>query len=85
MEDSNLQQGDIFRAFPVPLPRITPEILHAFLNDEEVDAPVEVLRGDVIFLTQSCDLANEKVDTVILCNIWNLSDHEVFWDQTRKR
>lgn len=76
VEGPELQQGDIFANFPVLRPSITRETLEALRNEEEVETPVEVLTADVILLTQSCDLANYKVDSVILCPVWRLSAFE---------
>lgn len=74
-----LQQGDIFREFPVCRPEVTPEILDALRRDEEPSILVDVLKADVIVLSQSCDLANKKIDSVILCPIWALEifEHQI--------
>lgn len=76
VDGEELQQGDIFRGFPILRPSITSDLLDAFLNDLDIETPVEVLTGDVVLLTQSCDLANDKVDTVILCTVWDLAEYE---------
>jgi hypothetical protein len=71
-----LQQGDIFREFPVCRPEVTPANLESLRRNEEPSIPVEVLKADVIVLSQSCDLANEKIDSVILCPIWVMPIYE---------
>jgi hypothetical protein len=42
------------------------------LAGETIAANIQ--RFDVVVMTQSCDLANEKVTDVILCPHWDLSD-----------
>jgi hypothetical protein len=64
-----LEQGDLLRACPV----IVPVSDLAFpLSDDTI--PANILRFDVVVMTQSCDLVNEKVTDVILCPHWDLSE-----------
>ena len=69
VEGDELEQGDLFAALPV----ITPhrELLFPL---PEADLPVEVDQYDVVVMTQSCDLTNDKVEDVILCPHWKLED-----------
>lgn len=68
---ADLQQGDILRAYPVFLhePFEMPEDLD---NDELPELQGELLKVDALVLSQSCDLVNNKVDTVILCPLHDL-------------
>lgn len=62
---SKLEQGDILSSCPVVVPS-----LNLTLPDNITDSgnlKVSVANFPVIVLTQTCDLANEKVDWVMLC------------------
>ncbi|MBI3493800.1 MAG: hypothetical protein HY047_18790 [Acidobacteria bacterium] len=64
-----LRQGDIFEQFPVLVPPKDLD-LAPFLSDNSLPAPAVPIRSvDVIVITQSCDLENNKVDVVVLCAI----------------
>jgi len=69
-----IRQGDILNSFPVFLPDITAEIIPTILAGEEPEAPVRTQLINAVIVTQSCDLANEKVDSVIVCPIWKIED-----------
>jgi hypothetical protein len=62
----NLMQGDFIYECPVIIP--TSEI------SDEVEA--NVISYNVIVMSQSCDLVQKKVDLVLVCSIWSLSDFE---------
>jgi hypothetical protein len=69
VEGEELEQGDLLRQCPVILP--TPG-LSLPLTDDSIAA--EVLTFDIVVMTQSCDLANDKVTEVILCPHWDLNE-----------
>jgi len=71
---ADIQQGDILTSFPVFLPDITAEIIPSILEGKEPEAPVKTKLIDAIIVTQSCDLTNQKVDSVIVCPIWKIED-----------
>jgi hypothetical protein len=79
-----LEQGDIFYNYPIFLPKVTPETIKAIQNNETPDTPVDVNLVDVIILSQSCDLGNDNIDTIILCPIWLLADYEAQQVRTKK-
>lgn len=83
--DSSLRQGDYLLNCPVPVFSEIPQ--------ENLALEVEIGKADVIVVTQSCDLENNKADLVALCPIYRLEDFEVgnpkaaqkgFWEQVRK-
>ncbi len=62
-----LEQGDLFPNCPVIcLPSDLKPILKAKENDE-IEIIPELKRVDLILMTQSCDLANQKVEQLLLC------------------
>jgi len=70
-----LEQGDVLRSFPV------------LVADSNLPAGVDQLQGeirtfDVIILSQSCDLENDKIRSVLLCPVYDLW---LFIEEAKKR
>jgi hypothetical protein len=67
VEGDSLEQGDILLAclLIVPIPELTFPIV-------KETAPADVQSFDVIVMTQSCDLAENKIQDIILCPHWDL-------------
>ncbi len=65
-EDEELFQGDIIDSCPLIIPPST-------IEDE---VSVDVIEYDVIIMSQSCDLINKKLELVLVCPIWPLSEFE---------
>ena len=66
IQDESLEQGDIFNSCPVIEPL---QPVGADGNIEaEIDADVNLY--DVLVLSQSCDLAEGKIQTVLVCPHW---------------
>jgi|SRR5215216_3008595 len=61
VEGDRLEQGDMLKACPVIAP--VPDL--PFPISEDDDVPGDLLFFDVVVMTQSCDLKNEKLDDVI--------------------
>ncbi len=81
-----LSQGDYLKDCPVPViaDTFTP------FSDEAIDITIE--ERDVIILTQSCDLTNNKAPFVALCPVYTLEELEAAtpqfaskgtWEQVR--
>ena len=68
VEGTGLEQGDLLTACPV----IVPVVGLAFSSQSNTISG-DILTFDVIVMTQSCDLVNDKVTDVILCPHWELS------------
>lgn len=67
VEGHHLEQGDLLRALPIPTP--IPE-----LGGLDTDEPtIDVDTYDVVVMTQSCDLVQDKIPDVILCPHWDLA------------
>jgi hypothetical protein len=69
VEGDHLEQGDLLRACPVLVPV---SILPFPLADHSITADLRTF--DVVVMTQSCDLANDKTEDIILCPHWDLID-----------
>ena len=67
---ADITQGDIIKGCPVP-------ILKEFdISQEGQSVQAEIATIDGIVLTQSCDIANNKVENIILCAITSKSEFE---------
>lgn len=69
-----LEQGDLLYAFPVVMPTMTADDVQSVAKGVELEKPAKVDLVNVVIMTQSCDLENDKTETVILCPIWKLDE-----------
>lgn len=78
-----LQQGDILRDYPVfyPEPFEIPDNLE---SDEMPVLDGGFIKTDVLVVSQSCDLVNNKVDTVILCPLHCLNNIKATFGESEK-
>ena len=61
-----LMQGDFINNCPIIVP-----------PSEITDSPeVEIIEYDVIIMSQSCDLVQEKLELVLVCPVFSLSEFE---------
>jgi len=83
--DVRLTQGDIILDCPLlrwkdvssPLTKEDPDTLKRALD---------VIRADVVVMTQACDLENEKVKDIVLCPHVSITKHQETWEtEMRKR
>jgi len=66
--DDALMQGDFIEDCPVVIPPLE------ISDDDDID--VKIINYDVIVMSQSCDLVQRKLDLVLVCPIWPLSEFE---------
>ena len=71
IEDKSLEQGEIIRDCQIPLPSIS---IYEGVLDGSMKGNVEVKTSDIIILSQSCDIENSKIDSIIVCPIYSLLD-----------
>lgn len=62
-----LRQGDFINSCPIVIPRA---------NIELGKVTAEVMEYDVAIMSQSCDLEQRKIDLVLVCPVWLLSEFE---------
>lgn len=67
VEGEHLEQGDILVGFGIAEPD-----KNARPGDQRVDGSLTSI--DVVIMTQSCDILNEKVKSLILCPVQSLDD-----------
>lgn len=79
INDGSLFQGDILFKFPVIEQKDDLQLL-----EETDDVEIYIKNYDVIIMTQSCDIENDKLKDVILCPHWDINQaHEM--DNSLKR
>lgn len=71
-----LEQGDIVFSCP---------ILEPIEDNEKDQITANLLSYDVIIMSQSCDLANEKLKIVIVCPFWPLDVFESIEEQFKSK
>ena len=67
---AEITQGDIIKECPVPILKDY-DILKP---GQDIHAEISIIDG--IVLTQACDIANKKVENIILCAITSKADFE---------
>ena len=67
---SDITQGDIIKGCLVPV------LKELDITKEGQSVKAEISKIDGIVLTQACDIANNKVENIILCDITSKSDFE---------
>jgi len=65
--DEPLLQGDFISSCPVIIP---PSVI------QPGKVTAEVFEYDVVIMSQSCDLVQRKLDLVLVCPLWPLSEFE---------
>jgi hypothetical protein len=62
----DIMQGDFIKECPVVIPP-------SEISDE---VNVEIIKYDVVVMSQSCDIVQRKLDLVLVCPVWSLSEFE---------
>ncbi|MFZ8805662.1 MAG: hypothetical protein ACO2PO_22145 [Candidatus Calescibacterium sp.] len=65
-EEDELMQGDFIIDCPVV---ISP-------SEISDDIKVRIINYDVVIMSQSCDLVQRKLDSVLVCPVWPLNEFE---------
>jgi len=81
VEDDSLEQGDSFFSCQV----LEPALSQVLAPDSEADIQAEVREYDILVLSQSCDLVQGKIETVLVCPHWPLQKLEERGDFFRSR
>jgi len=68
--NSSIEQGDILEKCNVIIPN--EKHYRALQESKEHKVPLDVIAINAIVLSQSCDIQNEKIDSIIICPIWSL-------------
>jgi len=76
--DTNLTQGDLIRNCPILIPPDTLDI-----SDENSMIGVEAQSSNVIIMSQACDLANKKLEFVVVCPYHSIEEFENVFPQIK--
>ena len=89
VDGDQLEQGDILEGYPVFSPAA--DLPHNFDEGENQEPDFDYAHMDLVVMTQSCDLAQEKAPEVLLCPVWKRSDYNEGeftnpsgWEKARK-
>ena len=76
-----LTQGDLI--LRCPLANWKPGAVHVedVEAEEALAAMTQIYRADVVVMTQACDLEHNKVENVVLCPHFPLSEFRARWEQ----
>lgn len=80
-DSDSITQGDIIKNCYIPLPN--KEVYSSIINPESENVPdLNIITQDVIIVSQACDIANNKINSIVVCPIWPLEiiaeKHEYF-------
>jgi len=64
--EDDLLQGDFVDECPIVIPPM--DVL------EKVEVAVDINKYNVVVISQSCDIAQKKLDLVLVCPVWPLED-----------
>lgn len=65
VDDSSLEQGDLLQDFDVAVPVVS-------AGSGGAELQIELKTFDVVVMTQSCDIENGKVPSLLLCPVFDL-------------
>lgn len=66
-----ITQGDILKDCIIPLP--DKDLYRSIIEDQDqVKSNVDLKTIDIIILSQSCDIKNDKIESIVMCPIWEL-------------
>ena len=70
--NSPVEQGDIVECCNIIIPK---EVHYLAISDNmETEEPFDIIEINGIVLSQSCDIQNQKIDSIILCQIFSLRE-----------
>ena len=76
VDGQNLEQGDLIGQCPVYIPEYSTSIVEEPEAEKNLTYAITAKEYtyDVVIMTQSCDLGNGKVQSVVLCAYWSLDE-----------
>ncbi len=66
---TGIEQGDIILNCNLLLP--DEDHYRSILTSTPIEKPINIQQIDGIILSQSCDISNDKIDSLIICPIWS--------------
>lgn len=75
VKGGEVTQGDILSDCPLVVPNADDVLLQVVRGAEEtLTTEIPVKKANLIVMTQACDIAQNKVESIVLCPIWTLDD-----------
>lgn len=72
IQESTLEQGDMFFSLQV----VEPVLSKTVTAGAEVETAAIVRDFDIVVLSQSCDLVQGKLESVLVCPHWSIDEYE---------
>lgn len=83
--ETSLTQGDLVLSFPVLKWLEAPAVGPEELSMESVQRLVSAARSDLVVMSQACDLENNKINEVLFCAHYAVSEFRRRWHDARVR
>jgi hypothetical protein len=80
--NTKITQGDL--VFDCPVLEWAGSVTEESLSKDGLKGLTEAILADVIVMTQSCDLEQDKVDNVIVCPHFSLSKFKENWEKAKR-
>ena len=80
--DTKITQGDL--VFDCPVLEWAGSVTQGALSKDGLKGLSEAVLSDVIVMTQACDLAQDKVDNVIVCPHFSLAKFKENWEKAMR-
>lgn len=68
VNDSSVEQGDVFLNVPVLIPN------YSSLTDDDSISSLESFNYDIIVISQTCDIVQKKIDSILVCTHDSITD-----------
>lgn len=84
---NEITQGDIIKNCQIPILNKSAYV-HDLQDTKEIEEPITVWTANLIIMTQACDLAHDKLESILLCAVWTLKEiagSNNYFNQTKAR
>lgn len=72
---ADFTQGDILIGCPILTPNADDVLIRAVAGEEGLSLEIPVKKATLIVMIQACDIAYQKVDSIVLCPVWPLEEY----------
>lgn len=70
-KSDEITQGDIIFKCAIPLPN--EELFNTISHgNDTLESSLDLIKVDIIILSQACDIAHDKIDSIVACPVWPL-------------
>ncbi len=82
--DAELTQGDFIMNCPLLAWKAERPVFQGQGEVERLTETREIVRQDVVIMTQACDLEQRKVKEVVVCLMYPLTDFKTYWEDQQR-